>query len=61
MFAGNIKLERMLRIKKECQFKIILMNWESALDKKNQKETTNRIKFGVTKYRIPEEGRDRKG
>lgn len=37
------------------------MNWKSALDKKTQKETTNRMKFGVTKYRIPEEGRNRKG
>lgn len=63
--VGSIKLERMLRIRRD---RVSIQNYFNELEKcsgqkkktNKPKEITNRMNFGVMKYRIPEEGRDRK-
>lgn len=56
MFSGSIKLEGVLRIQKGIQ--VGIQDYCNELEKK--KETMNRMNIGGTKYRIPEEGRDKK-
>lgn len=59
MFAGSIKLERVLRIQKD---RVGIQSYFNDLEECSgaKKETTSRMNLGGTTYRIPEEGRDKK-